>query len=317
MTDGIEISVVICTRDRRAYLESCLKALTRQTLPAQSCEIVIVDNGSTDGTQQAAQAFCERHANSHYVYEGRAGLAIARNTGVRAAKAEIVAFTDDDAEPDPTWLERLLGRFREHPGEIGVVGGEVIPVWEAKRPEWLSDRMLRPLSAGLHWGNEARFLRPGEWLVEVNSAYCKAALARIGGFPEHLGRIDNVLLSGEGVINVLIERAGFRLFYDPAILVRHHIPKSRCSRAWFRRRSFWQGVSLNLVHRYLDETAAKLGLPDVSRHKRMWEEIPVPTSPSAWADLFDDHDVQDFGDQLYQLEQLGYLFESQSVVVGR
>jgi hypothetical protein len=89
------------------------------------------------------------------------------------------------------------------------------------------------------------------------------------------------------------------------------------TRTWFRRRSFWQGVSLNLLHRYVEEKAQKLGLPDGHRQARIWEEVTVPTSARAWCDLFDDRSETDFGNQLVSLEQLGYLLASQSVVVGR
>jgi glycosyltransferase involved in cell wall biosynthesis len=279
--------------------------------------VIVVDNASTDDTQGVVKSFCQRNQNFRYIHEAKVGLASARNTGVGISSTNFIAFTDDDAEPDPTWLERILARFQELPDDVGMVGGEVLAVWEVERPIWLSDFLLRPLSAGLMWSPEPRFLKPGEWLVEVNSGYRKSALLRLGGFPEHLGRLGDLLLSGESGVNVLIERAGLRLFYDPAILVRHYIPASRVTRAWFRRRAFWQGVSMNLLHRYVEETARNLGLPEPPKRARAWEEIPVPVSPSAWADLFDDQSTQDFADQLYRLEQLGYLLQSQSVVVGR
>jgi glucosyl-dolichyl phosphate glucuronosyltransferase len=311
------ISAIVCTRDRSAYLARCLTALARQTLSPRQYELIIVDNGSSDETGSVAASFCERHANFRYAREDRPGLAIARNSGIALSSAEIVAFTDDDAEPEPSWLERTLARFVEHADDVGIVGGDVIPVFEAERPAWLTDDLLRPLSAGLKWSTDARFLRPGEWLVEVNAAYKKKVLLQIGGFPQHLGRVGELLLSGEGGVDRLIRRAGFRLFYDPAILVRHNIPATRLTRTWFRRRSFWQGVSLNLLHRYVEETARNLGLPDATRHARVWEEVVVPTSPRAWGDLFDDRSATDFGHQLSCLEQLGYLLESQSVVLGR
>lgn len=314
------ISTIVCTHNRSAYLLRCLKALESQTLPADEYEVIIVDNGSSDDTRSASASFCERNFNFRYVREDRVGLGIARNTGVNSSSADIVAFTDDDAEPDASWLERILGRFREQPDDVAVVGGEVLPIWEAARPAWLSDSLLRPLSAGLQWSAEPRLLRPDEWLIEVNCAYKKAALLKVGGFPEHLGRNGELLLSGDGASNLLIQLAGYRLYYDPAIVVRHHIPASRLTRTWYRRRSFWQGVSLNLIHRYVEETARKLGLPEPFRNARgssAWEEIVVPTSPSAWADIFDDRSASDFSEQLYRLEQLGYLFESQSVVIGR
>jgi glucosyl-dolichyl phosphate glucuronosyltransferase len=317
MINGSSISAVICTRNRSAYLAQCLKAMEAQTLSPQQHEVIVVDNGSNDDTRSVAASFCERHAHFHYVREEKAGLSIARNAGIRNSSTSIVAFTDDDAAPEPSWLEQLLNRFQELPDDVGIVGGDVIPVWETERPAWLTDRLLRPLSAGLKWSAGPRFLRPGEWLVEVNSAYQKKVLSQVGGFPEHLGRVGESLLSGDGGINLLIERAGYRLYYDPAILVRHHIPASRVTRTWFRRRMFWQGVSMNLLLRYVDETARKLGLPEPVRHARAWEEIFVPTSPTAWADLFDDHAAQNFAEQLDRFENLGYLLESQSVVMGR
>jgi glycosyltransferase involved in cell wall biosynthesis len=316
-TVSAEISAIICTRDRSADLARCLRALTRQTLASSLYEVIVVDNGSSDDTPSVAASFCQ-HANFCYVREEKTGLAIARNTGIGLSSGDIVAFTDDDAEPEASWLQRILARFREHPRDVGIVGGDVIPVWETARPEWLTDDLLRPLSAGLRWSTEPRLLRDGEWLVEVNAAYSKWVLAQIGGFPEHLGRAGEILLSGEGGVDRLIRRAGFKLYYDPAILVRHHIPASRLTRAWFRRRSFWQGVSLNLLHRYVEETARKLGLPEPVGYARTCEEIVVPVSARAWGDLFDDgSSIMDFHKQLNCLEQLGYLLESQSVIIGR
>jgi hypothetical protein len=83
-------------------------------------------------------------------------------------------------------------RFQEQPEDIGIVGGDVIPVWETERPEWLTDDLLRPLSAGLKWSTEPCVLHSGEWLAEVNAVYKKEILVRIGGFREHLGRVGEI-----------------------------------------------------------------------------------------------------------------------------
>jgi glycosyltransferase involved in cell wall biosynthesis len=313
-----KISAVVCTRDRADSLRSTLAAFERQTLPERHFELIVVDNGSSDGTAELYESFGRRNRNFRYLHEDRMGLSIARNLGLREAKAEFVAYTDDDAEPEPTWLERLVAAFDVLPEDTGIAGGEVIPVWETPRPEWLGDALLRPLSAGLKWSPKARFLRGDEWLVEVNSAYRKSALLQVGGFPEHLGRHGDTLLSGDGAVNVLIRRAGYLLYYDPNIVVRHNISANRATKNWFRRRSFWQGVSMCRVHRYLEQETKRLALGSEERATaRYWEEIHVPVSATGWAELFDDRRVEDFSKQLFELEQIGYLLESQNIVVGR
>ena len=309
-------SVVVCTHGRSALLARCLTALEAQSALPGQYEVIIVDNGSSDDTREVAASFCRGHRNFHYVYEQNPGVAIARNTGVRNSAGEIVAFADDDTEPEMVWLQRILTRFRTLPRDVGVVGGEIIPIWGAERPDWLTDKLLRPLSAGLKWSPEPRFLAPEHWLIECNTAYRKEILLQVGGFPEHLGRVRDSLLSGEGGVNLLIARAGYRLYYDPSILVRHHIPAARLTRTWFRRRVFWQGVTLNLLHRYVDATARRLGFSEPAGQARAWEEIVVPISATAWSELFDDPGPDDFGDQLDRIEALGYLLKSQSVVVG-
>jgi glucosyl-dolichyl phosphate glucuronosyltransferase len=308
-------SVVVCTRNRSAYLACCLRALEAQSLAARHYETIIVDNGSTDDTGAVAASFCRRNGNFRYLREPRPGVAMARNAGVRHSGFDIVAFADDDTEPDSSWLAQIAARFRALPPDVAVVGGEIIPVWGAERPDWLTDRLLRPLSAGLKWSAEPRFLAREQWLIECNSAYRKEILLQVGGFPEHLGRVGDSLLSGEGGVNLLIARAGYRLYYDPSILVRHHIPAARLTRSWFRRRVFWQGITLNLLHRYVEERARQLGLSDSKHGARRWEEIVIPVSATDWCELFDDRSG-DFVGQLDRLEGLGYLLQSQSVVVG-
>jgi len=311
------VSVVVATLDRCNYLRSCLAALAAQTAGFESFEVIVVDNGSTDATPEVVRDFCGQGRNVSCVREERPGLSAARNTGVRKSRAEIVAFTDDDAVPDPQWVERIAARYEMLGDEVAVLGGEVRPIWEAPRPDWLTNELLRPLSAGLLWSPTARLLRNEEWLVEVNIAYRKSRLLEFGGFAEELGRVGDTLLSSEGCVNMLMARAGLHAYYDPNILVGHHIHASRLTRGWFRRRYFWQGVSMKRVHSYLDQMSATLNIPHPSPFARSWEEIVLPASAAAWADLFDDRSETPFAHQIFVLEQLGYLLQSQSLIAGR
>src|SRR5262249_29253186 len=127
MANSVRISVVICTRNRSTYLAQCLQAIEAQTLQPHHYEVIVVDNGSSDDTGSVVAPFCRRRTNFRYVAEERVGLSVARNTGVRSGHGDIVAFTDDDAAPEPSWLEQILRRFQELSDDAGVIGGDVIP----------------------------------------------------------------------------------------------------------------------------------------------------------------------------------------------
>ncbi len=119
------VAVVVPTRDRPDSLARCLAALAQQTVAA---EIVVVDDASTDGA--AVARVVETCSGSRLVRgEGR-GPAAARNLGARAARGDVIAFTDDDCVPAPDWLERLVARHRG----AEVVAGRTISRASASPP---------------------------------------------------------------------------------------------------------------------------------------------------------------------------------------
>lgn len=113
-----DLSVVICSLNGASGVDRCLSALAEQK--DVELQIIVVDDGSTDDTSAVA----ERHGVTVIRHETNRGLAAARNTGVRAAAAPVVAFLDDDCEPEPEWARGLLDAYED--GVAGV-GGEVIP----------------------------------------------------------------------------------------------------------------------------------------------------------------------------------------------
>ncbi|WP_456844454.1 glycosyltransferase family A protein [Cellulomonas sp. P5_C6] len=109
------VSVVIPVRDDAVALEGCLAALSRQTVAP--CEVVVVDNDSSDRTAAVAHAWGAR-----VVREACVGIPAAAATGYDAATSEVIARLDADSRPDPRWVERIATRMRAEPGLAAVTG---------------------------------------------------------------------------------------------------------------------------------------------------------------------------------------------------
>src|SRR6185503_5438221 len=120
----VEISIVVCTRNRAARLASALKYYPRLRTAA-SWELVAVNNGSTDETAGVLADFAGSSGlRVKVVDELRAGASAGRNTGWRTAAGEVVAFTDDDCYPAEDYVERLRECFADR--DLGYVGGRIL-----------------------------------------------------------------------------------------------------------------------------------------------------------------------------------------------
>jgi glycosyltransferase involved in cell wall biosynthesis len=303
-----KISAIVCTHNRAAFLPAALDSLLRQSVDPEAYEIIVVDNLSTDETPSVTQSYVREHANLRCIVEPKLGLSVARNAGMQQTAAELVAFTDDDAVVAPDWIERLLERFSKVHAMTAAIGGEIEPIWQVPRPGWLTDAMLRPLSAHLGWSDQPIVLGKGQWLCEVNCAYRRELVLGYGGFPTSLGRQGGNLLSGEGTINERLQADGYELFFDPRIRVRHTIHAERVSRDWFRRRYFWQGVTEAVTA----EERQRLGTPP-----EHWQILDLPQSPDEWVTMFDDlGDDDEFEAHCNRLAHLGYLLTFKGLVGG-
>jgi glycosyltransferase involved in cell wall biosynthesis len=114
------VSVVVPTYGRPRQVRDCLAALAAQTLPRVAFEVIVVDDGSPQGLGPLPDEFAGR-LRLTLIRQANAGPSVARNRGVEQAAADLVAFTDDDCLPEPTWLERLVQAERDRPGSL--VGG--------------------------------------------------------------------------------------------------------------------------------------------------------------------------------------------------
>ena len=144
------LSIIICTYNRRNMVLTTLASLRKQTLPYEIFEIIVVDNGSTDGTLPALQTYLQAdiHTDKHPAeiwqvkcfQELHHGLTYARLTGLQVARGEIVVFLDDDTIVDPHYLERLLQAYDET--DADAIGSCVELRGEIARPYWFTSDLL-------------------------------------------------------------------------------------------------------------------------------------------------------------------------------
>ena len=241
-------SVVIATFNRAADLRATLESLAGLQ-PRRDWEVIVVDNNSTDETKAVVAAAAETFpAPLRYLFEREQGRSPALNAGIRLARGEIIATTDDDVRVEPDWLDRAAEGLENL--QCDYVGGRVLPIWGAARPAWLPDR------GGKHWAVIA-LLDYGAEPIEfgarvplgVNMAFRRQAFERAGLLDPHTGRKAGTLL-GQEVREWCIRAraAGLRGFYLPDLVVRHVIPASRLNKAYFRRWFYWRGISRAMLY---------------------------------------------------------------------
>lgn len=239
-----ELSVVICTHNRAQDLRAALDSLSRQRLEAQRFEIIVVDNDSGDDTRAVVEG-ASINPKPRYIFEGTLGLCNARNTGWNAARADIVAYLDDDALAYPDWAIELLSAFERASPETGCVGGRICPLYHVPRPEWLGDDVALSLTI-VDWPGGAHVITDlrSEWLAGANMAIRRSVLNAVGGFHPALDRSGiRMLSSGDVFLQQEIINAGYDCLYEPSARVDHQVPASRLRRRWFTRRFYWQGES--------------------------------------------------------------------------
>lgn len=219
------ISVVICTRNRVDRLAVCLQYVQRQQYPA--FEVIVVDNGpQTDAVREHLAALSD--SRYRYIAEPRIGLSRARNTGVSVAAGGIVAFLDDDEEPDAFWLAALARGFARSP-EVGCVTGLILPAALDTTAQVLfeelgghsKDRGFKPAFFSRRGPQSPLYPRP-PFGAGGNMAFRRETLLRIGRFDTALGAGTPALGAEDTLALTLVLLAGETIAYEPAAFVRHH-----------------------------------------------------------------------------------------------
>jgi GT2 family glycosyltransferase len=216
----ITLSVVIPSHNRADLLQACLASVARHAPPGT--QVVVVDDGSPGGQVAAV-------ANGFTGVEvvrlpRRMGFCAAANAGIRAARGAIVEMLNDDTEVTEGWAAAALRAFRD--GAVAAVAPLVLYWPDGQRVDSAGDRYYVGGVAGKRGHGEPlcpEHLRPGPVFgASASSAfYRRAALVRVGAFPESFGAyFEDVDLAFR------LHRAGYRIWFEPAARVLHHVSAS-------------------------------------------------------------------------------------------
>ena len=241
----IRISIIIATYNRGSSLVRTLGSVVRQSLDAGAWECVVVDNNSSDDTQQLFADFAAAHTdlNLRIVRETEQGLSHARNRGIVESVGEYIAIIDDDEEVNTGFARAYLDFFDSHP-DAAAGGGKITPLYEFETPKWLSPIAERPIAGNLDMGPEIVPFRGERYPGGGNMALRRSAVEQYGMFNTDLGRIGKKLLAGEEKdLFRRLRAAGGKIYYVPGAQILHIIPPSRLTREYFARATRMIGVS--------------------------------------------------------------------------
>jgi len=217
-------TIAICTRNRTQDLRRCLNALIK--LPDDGQEILVIDNcPSTDETYQLVAPY----AGVRYIREPRPGLNIARNRALQEAQHEVVAFTDDDAVPDITWLRALLKNF-DNPLVLCVTGLTMPLELETEAQEAFEkyNSFNKGFTKKLYSSIKNNPLATGNVGAGANMALRKSVQQEVGFFDEALDAGTLTQSGGDHEFFARILLAGFYIVYEPEAL------------SWHRHRRTWR-----------------------------------------------------------------------------
>lgn len=242
-----EVSVVVSVRGNAHRLPTLLRALKKQTTTTPF-EIVIVDNDPTRaaGTRAPQIARGPWPFGLRFAREPRPGLSRGRNTGIRAARGELLAITDPDITPAPTWLEALVRTARTT--GAACVGGRVNVAYPQGAVRVMTQGQ-RECHGPINWPTEITPFGWPYWLCGCNMLITRQALEQHGLFREDLGRRGRWKLDAEDLeIAERLIQAGERVLIDPDAVVTHPIYRRETTAGYFMANGLGHGICVARMH---------------------------------------------------------------------
>jgi GT2 family glycosyltransferase len=257
------VVVAAHTMDRWADIVAGVDALAHQTVSPRETILVVDHNDAL-----LARARDELTGVRVLDNPRTGGASGARNTGVAAATGAVVAFLDDDARPEPDWVERLLSAYDDP--SVMAVGGVARPVWPDVRPAHLPPEL--DWLVGCTYRGQPTVRTDVRNLWGCNMSVRTEAFDRIGGFDEEIGRIGLIPLGNEETelcIRIGQRIPGARVVYEPSAVVHHRVTEARCEWSYLVSRSHAEGISKAAMSRLV-------GAGDATSEERRYATRVLP-----------------------------------------
>lgn len=228
---SFSVSIIVCTYNGSSRISNCISSLINQEF-APEFEIIIVDNGSTDRTDELAErqlSILFPKGNWKIIKETIPGLIYARVTGIKAARFEYILFCDDDNVLYPNFLSVAADIFKANE-KIGVLGGVGIPNLDAPKPNWFATYQ-KSFACGPQSKDSGEIKDPLGYVYGASSFFLKKPLLFLidSGYKFHLtGRIKGKAISGDDLeLCWLIKLMGNEIYYSENLKFTHLISTSR------------------------------------------------------------------------------------------
>jgi GT2 family glycosyltransferase len=223
MSERMSVAVVVCAAsgEREDLLRACVRSLLEGMRVPDEILVVVDQNPALE-----ASVACWLPAAVRLLRSESRGISSSRNAGLDAARADVVAFVDDDAVAEPDWLLRLMQPFEASDDVLGA-GGEVVPQWDGG-PRWLPDELLWVV--GCTYVGHRDDAGPVRNPIGCNMAFRRRELTAAGSFSTKFGKQGDLLKTcDETELGLRLERVygPGRIRFVPAARVRHFIPATR------------------------------------------------------------------------------------------
>jgi GT2 family glycosyltransferase len=253
-TPGTSVVVCVYTMRRWDDIVSALDALEVQTHAVQRV-IAVVDHND-ELLSRLSSAAATRRIPVDVIPNSRGrGLSGARNTAIEVCTTDLVAFLDDDARPESTWLELLVQPFCDP--RVQITGGRATPNWPNDRPRWFPEEF--DWVVGSTYKGMPTDLADVRNVHGASMAFRSEVFARIGGFDEGLGRIGTLPVGCEETelcIRLAQAEPSARIVFCPESLVHHRVSDDRTRFAYFVRRGYSEGISKARISRLVGAATA-------------------------------------------------------------